>query len=165
MGTYVGIVAVYYVYLTLSDTWRTLHAALVKPAVGYRGVQVTDVFCILVTRANEQRETVVCGSALAVGPWWKEITEATPCDADIVRASLDVKTAVNSVDEVTMVNPYVLAGYELHVVGRTVVESSCTLHHDIADDEVLALLEIEYARLILNRGVNAIIETCARFAV
>ena len=165
MCTNVGIVAVDNVYLTLSDTRCALHASLVKPTVSYRGVEVTYILGVLIARTYEQWETVVVGSALAVRPEGKEITEAAPCDAHVVSASLDVETSINTIDEVTVVHPNVLTCYQLHVVGRAIVESTCTVHHDVTDDDVLTLLEIEYARRILVCSMYFIIETCARLTV
>ena len=157
MGTYVGIITVDYMDFSFTYTWCSFHTTFIEPTVGNGGVQVSNVLSILVATSDKQWESVVVGTTLTIRPEWKQITETTPGDTDVVGSCLDVQTSVHTVNEVAVVNPHVLTGYQLHIVSRGIVEGTRTLHHDVTDDHVLTLLKVENARGILICSVNAIV--------
>ena len=103
---------------------------------------------ILVTAAYQVGIAMVVGTASPSAPWVDKIAEAAPGDTDIVAAVLTVQITINTILKVTVINPDTLTSLKGEIVVAVYVISTCSLESKIPEDDILAVLENEYATFV-----------------
>ena len=157
VGDATAIQAVDDMYLSETDAWHTLTAAFIPPAVGIGDVEASFVFSgILVTAADQVGIAMVVGTASPSAPWVDKIAEAAPGDTDIIAAVLTVQITVNAILKVTMVDPDTLASLKGEIVVAVNIISTCSFERKIPEDDILAVLENEYATFVSVVRVSGI---------
>ena len=98
---------------------------------------------------------VVCTARPSV-PWVDKIAETAPGDTDIVAAVLTVQITVNAILKVTMVDPDTLTSLKGEIVVAVNIISTCSFESKISEDDILAVLENEYATFVSVVRVSGI---------
>ena len=75
---------------------------------------------------------MVVAAARATRPRFYQVTEAAPCDTDVVGTIVAVEVAVDTILEVAMVYPDIGAGGQRQVVVAIDVIGSCCLEGEVA---------------------------------
>ena len=135
-------------YLAISHSWQTLLAAFIPPAVGKSNLQLAFIAGSLVAATNQIGKTMIVGTAGTTSPWCDKITETAPGDTDVIGSRIDIEVAITTILEITMIYPHISTLLHGEIVLSIDIISSWSLEGKVAQDNILAVFDAEYTRIV-----------------
>ena len=99
---------------------------------------------------------MIVGTARTTRPWCDKITETAPGDTDVIGSRIDIEVAITTILEITMIYPYISTLLHGEIVLSIDIISSWSLEGKVAQDDILAVLDTEYTRIVGIAGVCGI---------
>lgn len=150
-------------HLTIAYTRVALVAAGIPPAAYESSAELALIATRVVACTDEVRISVVLGTTRAATLRSDEITEACPCDANLIGGVRDIEVTVNTVLYIAVVNPKICSAFNMQRVSSVTVVCASSLQRKVADYDVLVLY-IEYTS-VAGCTVLQVLNCCTRETV